>query len=196
MNKVFLILATLLAACGPADLKTNEEDSVAIVDPHAETIGFIETNECGWNLGDSACDFQLLDQEEESWRLSDYLGDVVLIDLSAMWCGPCNSAAMSTQSIQSQYESQGFQYVTILIVDSQNDTVEHEDVEKWSNLYGLATAPVLRGDRNLVQSATMTYGFPVQSWPTFILVNRSGEVVYGLRGYNQEWLIEEIEANL
>jgi thiol-disulfide isomerase/thioredoxin len=195
MKKVFLFLALSLAACGPAELETGDEPEV-FVDPYADTNGFIDTDECGWNLGDTACDFQLLDQEESFWRLSNYLGDVVLVDLSAMWCGPCISAAMSAQSIQDQYSNQGFHYVTVLIADSQNDTVEHEDVETWSTSYGLTTAPVLQGRRELLQSVTTQHGFPVQSWPTFILVNRSGEVVYGLRGYNQQWLIEEIEANL
>ena len=195
MNKVFLILATLLMACGPAELITSEEPPPA-PDPHAETIGFIETEECGWAIGDAACDFQLLDQDESYWRMSDYLGEVVLIDLSAMWCGPCNAAAMTTQTIQEQYEDQGFQYVTILIADLQNEAVEIEDVSLWVNSYGMTTAPVLQGNRGLLQTAATPHGFPVQSWPTFILVDRSGMVVFGLRGYSQEWLIQEIETNL
>ncbi len=195
MKNIFLILAALFVACGPSELVTEDEPAPE-PDPHAETIGFIETKECGWTIGDQACDFQLLDQEENYWRMSDYLGDLTLIDLSAMWCGPCQSAASTTQIIQEQYEKQGFQYVTILIADLQNETVEAEDVDVWVDSFGITTAPVLQGGRDLLQTVTTPHGFPVQSWPTFILVDQSGMVVFGLRGYSQEWLIQEIEANL
>ena len=51
--------------------------------PEVLTLGFLET-ECGHNISDQACDFRLLDKDDNPWKLSDHLGDVVLLDLSAM----------------------------------------------------------------------------------------------------------------
>ena len=192
-------MAVLLAACGPADLEVVEKD-LSDHDSDKEltdtTIGFIETSGCDWNVGANACDFQLLDQDEGYWRLSEQTGDLILLDLSVMWCGPCNIAASTVQETQERYEEQGFQYVTILIADTQNDTVEEVDIDMWTSTYLITTAPVLKGDRNLLQSTGNSYGFPVSSWPTFILIDRAGNVIYGLRGYDESLIMQKIEANL
>lgn len=184
------------------DDSSGDDDDCAVPEDTAEeeapntTIGFIETSGCDWAIGAHACDFQLLDQNGDFWRLSEQLGDLVLLDLSAMWCGPCNVAAATVEEVHTRYQSQGFQYVTVLIADAQNDTVEDTDINEWTSRHSILTAPVLMGDRNLLESSGISHGFPVTSWPTFILIDRTGDVAFGLRGYNEEWIVQEIEANL
>ena len=196
MKTLFSVLLIWLAACGPAELETLEEIENEKIEEVNTTVGFIQTSDCGWMLGEKACDFQLPDQNEELWRLSSEEGDLILLDFSAMWCGPCNMAAQTVQHVQELYEDRGFQYVTVLIADSQNSTVEKEDVDSWNLMHSIETAPVLRGDRAMLYSPTVTHGFPVSSWPTFVLIDRAGDVVYGLHGYNEAYILEEIEANL
>tara|TARA_B100000131_G_C18011125_1_gene570531 strand:- start:384 stop:965 length:582 start_codon:yes stop_codon:yes gene_type:complete len=193
MKKILGILAILITACGPARLQTDTGNSADEVDT---TIGFLENSDCGWDLGENACDFQLQDQDEDLWRLSNNQGDLILLDFSVMWCGPCNNAAVSVQNTHDKYEKYGFQYVTVLLADAQNDTVEQEDIDSWTSAFSITTAPVLTGDRNMIGSTYNTHGFPIQSWPTFVLIDREGNVVYGLRGFNESWLVQEIEANL
>jgi len=192
--RYLLSLLILLACCTPAleqDLPEDPEiEEVVEIEP-----GFLETD-CGYNLGQKACDFILLNADGEYWQLSDHLGDLVLIDLSAMWCAPCQQAAMTTQETQDHYEPEGFHYVSILIVDLQNDTVEIDEQVEWTDLFEIETAPVLQGSRDLLVSGGIAHGFPVESWPTFILLNRSHEIVYGLRGFSEEMLRQAIEDNL
>ena len=147
-------------------------------------------------MGDRACDYQLRDQNDSLWRLDSYLGDLILIDLSAMWCGPCQHAATTAQSTQDLYEAYGFHYVTVLIDDPTGEPVESADLELWANNYGILTAPILEGSRDLLQSGGATNGFPVTSWPTFILVNRKQEVVWGLRGFNEALILEAINNHI
>ena len=113
-----------------------------------------------------------------------------------MWCGPCQHAATTAQHIQDLYEAQGFHYVTILIDDEQGLPVEISDLSLWSTNFGITSAPVLQGSRDMLQSGGPSYGFPVTSWPTFIIINRNQEVVWGMRGFNENTLVEAIETYL
>ena len=186
----------LFACCGPAELQT---DSAALTQDEAEeevveiTPGFLETD-CGHDIGQKACDFALIDADGELWRLSDHAGDVVLIDLSAMWCGPCQQAAMSVQQIEDSYED--FHYVTILVVDQTNEAVELAEQQRWAELFGITTSPILQGSRDLLTSSGIRHGYSVQSWPTFILLDRSHTVVSGLRGFNESTIRQLIERAL
>jgi thiol-disulfide isomerase/thioredoxin len=168
------------------------------VDDTAQTVvplGFLETD-CGHNIGESACDFNLLDQKDNPWRLSEHVGDVVLLDLSAMWCAPCQSAAATAQRTQDDYASKGFHYVTILIVDAQNDTMDVSEAQHWADSFGITTAPVLQGSRDLLVSGGAQHGYPLSSWPTFVFLDRTHTVAYGIYGFNEEWIRNEIESLL
>jgi len=159
--------------------------------------GFLENTDCGYDIGESACNFRLTDQNGNYWELDEHLGDLVLIDLSVMWCGPCKLAAETAQRTQDDYADQGFHYVTVLITDSQNDTLEQAEVADWANSFHILSAPVLLGSRDLLTTGGAPgYGFPATSWPTFILVSRSGDVAWGLYGFNESMIRTAIEDNL
>ena len=201
--RFLIIFLFLLACCGPAELETELESVTEVGNDSAQDeaesevvqLGFLETS-CGHNIGQNACDFALSDKDGEHWQLSDHVGDLVLIDLSAMWCGPCQQAAMTAEETQEAYKAQGFHYVTILIVDSQNDTVELADQLVWADLFGINTAPVLQGDRDLLTSSGAAHGYPLESWPTFILLDRTHTVVFGLRGFDESIIRQAIEDHI
>ena len=181
---LFFFLGLTVSGCCPAKLDTPAEDSA----PPTPIVsaGFQYDSACGWDVGDKACDFMLLDQNDEPWQLSEGIGDLLLLDLSAMWCAPCQSAAATAQTTQDGYAGDGFQYVSILIADLQD----------WASAYGITSAPVLQGSRTMLQSPAEPFGFPVQSWPTFIWVDRDGTVLFGLRGFNEESIKQITEQYL
>jgi thiol-disulfide isomerase/thioredoxin len=188
--------------CSVPDLETEDTSpSGQVVDLPDDTaqkelpLGFLETD-CGHDIDDNACDFNLLDQNDNPWRLSDYTGDVVLLDLSAMWCAPCQSAARTAQATQDAYASKGFRYVTILVVDAQNDTVDMAETQQWAADFGITTAPVLQGSRDLLVSGGAANGYPVTSWPTFIFLDRTQTVAYGIYGFNEGRIRSAIEGLL
>ena len=83
-----------------------------------------------------------------------------------------------------------------MIDDPTGEPIESADLGAWSESYGILTAPILEGSRDLLQSGGATNGFPVTSWPTFILVNRNQEVVWGLRGFNEATILEAIDEHI
>ena len=122
--KKLLFLIGLLAACtgceaSKLDVKEGKTDTAGI-DPPApelEPVGVIPADDCQQiDIGDKACNFRLTDQNGETWDLYQHAGDVIVLDFSADWCYPCQVAADYTQGLQDEFEDQGVQVVTVLIL--------------------------------------------------------------------------------
>jgi thiol-disulfide isomerase/thioredoxin len=187
-------LLALIVACTPS-LQTED---IATYDTQTQeplTIGIYTDGVCGHAIGDDICDLVLKDQNDDMWRLHDVEGDIVVLDFSAMWCGPCQSAASTVQEMQDFYESEGFHYITILIDDPTGDTVELDEAQDWAAAFGIETAPVLQGSRDLV-NVSPELGYPISSWPTFVFVDRNLEIFWGIYGYSEEYLKMVIEDML
>jgi len=188
-------LLTWALACTPA-LQTEDISTYDTAAVEEEIVFGIQTDGvCGHRIGDEICDLVLKDQNDETWRLYDLKGDVILIDFSAMWCGPCQSAASTVQEVQDFYNSEGFEYVTVLIEDPTGGTVDIDDVQDWATSFGIETTPVLQGSRDLL-NGDPSLGYPVSSWPTFVFVDRNLEIFWGIYGYSEEYLRMVIEDML
>ena len=138
----------------------------------------------------------LMDSNEEYWELYDLEGNIILLDFSTMWCGPCQNAAATAQEFQDIYEDDQFQYVTILVEDEEGIPVDYEDLRRWVEFYGLISVPTLLGNRDLIDAQDPSQGYPVSSWPTFVFINRDLTVYHGLYGYSEEWLHSLIQEML
>lgn len=64
-------------------------------------------------LGDPAIDFQLEDIDRNLQSLSDYKGQVVVINFFATWCGPCVDEAPELEAFEQEYGDK----VKLLILD-------------------------------------------------------------------------------
>jgi hypothetical protein len=95
--------------------------------------------------------------------------------------------------MQDQYGQYGFQYVTVLIEDNYGNTVEQSDLEYWVDTFEITTAPVLAGDRSLID-LTAENGYPISGWPTFVLINREMVLEYGVNGWSEEMVTSWVES--
>ena len=187
-------LLTLMVACTP-ELQT-EEISTYDTEVEEEIVFGIQTDGvCGHAVGDEICDLILRDQNDDIWGLYDLEGNVIVLDFSAMWCAPCQNAASTVQEMQDDYELEGFSYITILIDDPTGDTIELNEVQDWADTYGIITAAVLQGDRDLINFSN-DLGYPISSWPTFVFVDRDLNIFWGIYGYSEEYMRIVIEDML
>ena len=184
------MLRSVLLGCVVEDTVDTGLDTVDITEPNTSWI----EEDCSTELYGPICDFTLMNQYGENVTLSDIAANgAILLDFSAMWCGPCNSAGATSQALQDKYEPYGFTYVTVLIEDSYSNEPDLEDLEEWATDYGV-TAPVLAGSRDLLQSSDGPYY--LDAWPMFYYIDSSGIIQYYHAGYNEELVDNNVSVLL
>jgi glutathione peroxidase-family protein len=62
-------------------------------------------------LPDSIRDAQLTSVNGEDFKLADYSGKVILVNLWATWCGPCRVETPELVKLYMEYKSQGLEMV-------------------------------------------------------------------------------------
>tara|TARA_Y100000310_G_C20616888_1_gene781113 strand:- start:66 stop:677 length:612 start_codon:yes stop_codon:yes gene_type:complete len=163
-----------------------------------EPVGVIPAADCQQvDIGDKACNFKLLDQNGDVWELYDHEGSVILLDFSTMWCPPCQAAAHYMQPLQDDYAAAGVQIVTVLIDSlSYGQAPSEVDVDDWTNMHNITTAPVLQASRELMLDNAAIEGYSIGGYPTYIYINRNMEFYSGHAGYNDEYVRRTIEEGL
>lgn len=96
----------------------------------------------GFSAGQVAPDFLLNDQFGDDVALWQFYGNVVLFDVSTIWCAPCQELAMDTEDTWEEYRDEGFVYVTILQQNLEGGEPTLEDLNEWAEGFGI-TAPIV-----------------------------------------------------
>jgi peroxiredoxin len=119
----------------------------------------------------SAPDFTLKSYTGENLRLSEYRGDVVLINFWASWCGPCRQEMPALSELHDKYHALGF---TVLGVNVESDSGKARKL-----LQELPVSfPVVFDDDSVVSKQ-----YDVVAMPSTVLVDRDGNMRYLHKGY-------------
>jgi len=121
--------------------------------------------------GQTAPDFALKSSTGENLRLSEYRGDVVMINFWATWCGPCRQEMPLLDELYTRYERVGFNLLGVNIDDDSRRAMQMID-ELGVNF------PVLFDSRKEVSKL-----YEVEAMPVTVLVDREGTVRYVHHGY-------------
>jgi thiol-disulfide isomerase/thioredoxin len=122
-------------------------------------------------ISGAAPDFTLKSAGGENLRLSEYRGEVVLINFWASWCGPCREEMPLLDQLHSRYRSLGF---TVLGVNVEEDP--HKAKELLKDLH--VSFPVLFDDHSTVSRL-----YDIAAMPSTVLVDRNGNMRYLYKGY-------------
>ena len=181
-----MLLLSLFLACTP---ETPEVETITITETEivteTETETIVETEEiCASIQGHTPCDFESIDSDGNVVLFSELVGSPVILDLSTMWCGPCNTAAGEIQEIQDAYPE--LSYVTILIENRSGEPPTAADVQLWEETHSITSAPVWGNSRDIVTSdPTETQGeFYLGGWPTFYFLDEDLKIVGYQRGFD------------
>lgn len=113
---------------------------------------------------DGTTDFSATTLAGEDIQLSDYRGQVVMLNFWATWCPPCRAEMPTIQSVYEARQSEGF---TVLAV---NNAEGPELIQPFVNSLGLNFPIVLDTSTRLQRT------FDIRSYPTSIFIDAQGEV--------------------
>jgi peroxiredoxin len=118
-----------------------------------------------------AANFTLKSADGVNIRLSEYRGQVVLINFWASWCGPCRQEMPELDALQRKYAPLGF---TVFGVNVEQNRAMADKILRDIPV----TFPVLFDDDNRVSEQ-----YDVDAMPATVLVDRKGEIRFMHRGY-------------
>ncbi len=129
--------------------------------------------------GAMAADFAMQDLAGREVKISDFRGQVVVLDFWAPWCGPCKAAMPHLQEVAAKYKDQG----VVVIGSCTSDT--RANFEKWvrenqaryPNIVW-AHDPLEKSDERAAKKVYRAQGIPTQ-----FIIGRDGRIVDAVVGY-------------
>ena len=147
-------------------------------------------------IGEAFPNFTTFDQKGNDVELYQFYGSVILLDFSAVWCGPCNAVAEDAAEMWETYRDDGFVMIHAMTGDNQDNPPSLEVVERWAYVYGL-DFPVLGGTvPGDTYSALYYAGLSSGSIPYFVLLDQDMNIVKSYTGGGQDNLILSDVATL
>ena len=137
--------------------------------------------------GQPAPDFALKSSSGENLRLSEYRGDVVMINFWATWCGPCRQEMPLLDELYTRYQRVGFNLLGVNIDDDSNRAMDMIR-ELGVNF------PVLFDSRKEVSKM-----YDVAAMPVTVLIDREGNIRFVHQGYKpgyEEKYLDQVRALL
>jgi glucose/arabinose dehydrogenase/thiol-disulfide isomerase/thioredoxin len=154
---------------------------------HDDNNGDQEPDWTYWTCGGN---FELVDEQGDVHNLYEYRGQVLMIDFSTIWCGPCNSEAEIIELLNQDFKDRNVQVLTVLVDedDQLNDFLgrpQPPECRTWGERTNPHTFPCWV-DPNPPSGETQ------KSWPLYynsagvpqnVILDSGLRVVWGYGGY-------------
>lgn len=125
----------------------------------------------GAGVGNMVYDYELVNiQTGEVVKISDFRGKKVLMNFWASWCPPCRAEAPHLQAFHEEQDD-----VVVLGINVQSNERAEGAEFKFVEDFGLTFDNVYAPDE-------LYHVFPINSFPTSILVNSDGIIEEGVVG--------------
>lgn len=138
----------------------------------------------GIPIGSMAPDFELVDTQGKTVKLSDFKGKPVMLNFFATWCPPCRAEMPALQAVYRDYEAKGF---VILGVNLGETNLAVNNFAKGLGL----TFPIVIDKSDAV---SRTYG--IIPLPTSYFVDKNGKVVSKVEGEITKAKLESLAKQL
>ena len=176
---ITLVLATVLAACGPRPAQVGSAGRSARV---------------------SAPNLSLRTLNGETVRLSDYRGQVMVLNFWATWCPPCRAEIPEFADLYRSYRARN-----VVVIGVSVDGEGTERVRSFSEEHDMPY-PVVVGDEGVVLAFSELEGIPtvlnggsdevvmedgrIEAIPTTFIVDQEGRIYRKHVGYRERTHIE------
>ena len=199
---VRMLPLALLVGCAPhlyTDGDTVEpwaapENGWPMAPPPSELVG------AGFAEGQIAYDIRGDDQFGDEVSLWQFWGLYVLVDISTMWCSPCQDLGKGTEDVYQEFRDRGFIYLTVLREDVDNGEVSTDELNQWAGLPALGdssheriTSPVIEDFKGESGSISAVHS---NQYPVALLIGPDMRVVERIEPVTEPRIIEVLDDAL
>lgn len=157
--------AALLAGCSTGTDAVAQGGTFQFVSPGGQTDIFYEPDERG-TIGElSGPDLMI---ENKTTSLSDYDGDVVVLNVWGQWCGPCRGEADDLEKVYEATKASGVEFLGINVRD-ESQTAAQDFVISNNVTYSSIYDPPMR-------TLNALGGVPTSVIPTTVVLDRQHRV--------------------
>lgn len=189
-----LLVVAMIAITVVTNLKTKDKGEFAeyesgnIDDLPEDIVDESLDVDAGIEIGQKAPNFELTSLSGETFKLSDYKGQMVMLNFWASWCPPCRVEMPHMETYYQQFKEE--HNIEILAVNMTTlERGSEEKVPEFVDKHGL-TFPVLMDKKGEVKDL-----YDVMIYPTTYIINAKGIVTdkinVSLDVEMIEWLVEE-----
>lgn len=132
---------------------------------------FITSSAAAASLQGKAPDFTLKSNTGKNLKLSEFRGQVVMLNFWASWCGPCRKEMPLLDDLQKRYGKLGF---IVLGVNVEEDSNKAKSLLKDIPV----SFPILFDTQN-----TVSKQYKVSAMPSTVMIDRDGNMRYLHKGY-------------
>jgi thiol-disulfide isomerase/thioredoxin len=113
-------------------------------------------------------------------------GDVILVDFWGTWCGPCKRAIPHLNALHQKYSARGL-HIVGAAAEHGNRGEQLQALNRARDANRIQYTTVLCPG-GLGEACPLRSAFSVSSFPTFVLIDRSGRVLFSGQGASEETL--------
>jgi thiol-disulfide isomerase/thioredoxin len=193
MTRKWIVLTLLAMGCIPRLYSPEKEvtDWVAPDNDWPVTEPPAGLEEEGFAIGEVVPDFLLMDQHGQNVSIWQFYDMLVAVDVSTMWCAPCQELASEAEETYQEFKGDGFIHLTILPQNLEGDTPTQENLNQWADAFDL-NVPVV-ADTDGIYSTPLVGS---EAFPVVILLDRDLTVRQKIQPPTDEQLRLAIEDAL
>lgn len=136
--------------------------------------------------GDLYSDFEANDKDGKTHKLSDYIGQFIILDFTMEYCSPCELAIKELKKIDEKF---GDKIKIISFTREKSESYWQKGLVrnkiKWLSLWD---------GQGYSGKTLMKYG--VTGFPDFFFINPEGKIIKHIEGYENDILIKEVDKIL
>jgi peroxiredoxin len=132
-----------------------------------------------------APNFELLDMDDNLYKLSDFKGKPVIINFWASWCHECRTELPAMNRAWAKIKNEGIQILAVNVGESE------ETILSFANKFPISFLVLRDG------TAVEAKKWSIIGMPTTFVIDPKGRIVYqavGPRAWDSELLLDKVRA--
>ena len=126
---------------------------------------------------------QMTTPDGKDFKLEDYKGKVVLVNLWGIWCGPCKAEMPTLVDLQNKYRAQGLEIIGLNVGDENTEKESPEAVKTFAGKMKL-NYTLAQADDKVFSDLLKLSNYP--GIPQSFLIDREGRLNGVFTGFGRD----------